>query len=85
MKVRFKNIESKFKFTTGGRANMSIAEYMGNDFHEAQTCFDGSIELVDSKGNNITLNTYGKAVPDNGWNACFFEDETQYLEMHYED
>ncbi|AFN39320.1 hypothetical protein F485_gp267 [Aeromonas phage CC2] len=85
MKVRFKNIESKFAFTTGGRANMSIAEYMGNEFHKAQTDFDGSIKLVDNKGNGIVLDAYGKAVPENGWNACFFKDETQYLEMSYED
>lgn len=64
---------------------MSIAEYMGNEFHEAKTSFDGSVEIVDSKGNNIILNMYGKAVPENGWNACFFEDGTQYLEMSYED
>lgn len=81
MKVRFKNIEAKFAFSAGGRANMSIAEYMGNEFHEVQIYFGGSLQLVDSNGNNIFLNKYGEVVPNNGWNACFFEEETKYLEF----
>lgn len=83
MKVRFKNTEAKFAFVAGSRANMSIAEYMGNEFHEVKIYFDGSLELVDDEGNNIILDKYGKVVPENGngWNACFLEEETTCLEF----
>lgn len=85
MQIKFKSVQARLEFSSMGRANQAIAEYMKDAPHEAVNCFNGTIELVDGNGEEIILNDDGTINDtNNGWGAFVFMSERNYFDIEGE-